>query len=653
PLRMDDGEPWKTREPQRGLTPLSDAADYLEPGDFERAPLRRLAYGLIIALAAGVHLAAILRVEPLLSANDRSRWATVRALVENGTYRINDVIADRGWDTIDKVRTAPELFRDDFAEAFVNPGWETSVSREALAGDVLHLETPPAPRRDVEPAEAALVLPLDVRGDFAVELKFDDYLPSLNSSFELRIVGSEGCEISLMRRSLPRGGDVAVHVTEDATGEQLDSGRFDRGEGFLKLEYNAARERFRAYVKMRPEDDYREMPDSPYTCALGGGEPRLLLVLRNNSPEDAAAVDVDWVRVLGSYEFYSTKPPLLATLVAGVYGPLRFITGWTLAEDTAEVTRVVLVIVNLLPFLAMLWVLARLAERYIAGDFGRVFVVAALAFGTFLSTFSVTLNNHAPAAAAVAFALYSALRITVDGSRRMRHFVLCGFFAALAATMELPAAAFGVALFGLLAWHDWKRTLAVFVPAALVPLAAFFYTNWLATGGWKPFYAYYGTEAYRYVHEGVASYWINPKGLDANVESPVTYFLNCTVGHHGILSLSPMFALTVAAWVMLPRRRGHRLVTTAWLALAMTVLVLGFYLTRTENYNYGGHTAGLRWAFWLIPLLLAAMGPALDAWSLRPAFRRLAAVLLAISCFSAWYAIDNPWQHPWLYELFH
>ena len=33
------------------------------------------------------------KTRPFLSANDRSRWATVRSLVEHGTYAIDEVIA--------------------------------------------------------------------------------------------------------------------------------------------------------------------------------------------------------------------------------------------------------------------------------------------------------------------------------------------------------------------------------------------------------------------------------------------------------------------------------------------------------------------------------------------------------------------------------
>jgi hypothetical protein len=46
----------------------------------------------------------IRKQRPFLSANDRSRWATVRSLVEHGTYAIDNIIAEPNWDTIDMVQ---------------------------------------------------------------------------------------------------------------------------------------------------------------------------------------------------------------------------------------------------------------------------------------------------------------------------------------------------------------------------------------------------------------------------------------------------------------------------------------------------------------------------------------------------------------------
>src|SRR5947209_7046484 len=129
---------------------LSESTTIRLPDD-PRAPLRRGVYALLIALAAGGMIGRILAVNsvdvikieqslvekevarrtaelkargeridpaaieeearakvgkqrPFLGANDRSRWDTIRALVEHGTYAIDDIVAEPNWDTIDMVR---------------------------------------------------------------------------------------------------------------------------------------------------------------------------------------------------------------------------------------------------------------------------------------------------------------------------------------------------------------------------------------------------------------------------------------------------------------------------------------------------------------------------------------------------------------------
>ena len=49
----------------------------------------------------------------------------------------------------------------------------------------------------------------------------------------------------------------------------------------------------------------------------------------------------------------------------------------------------------MLPLLVIYFgLLARLVERFGTTDWGRIFVMAAAVFGTFLTTFAVTINNH-------------------------------------------------------------------------------------------------------------------------------------------------------------------------------------------------------------------------------------------------------------------
>jgi len=348
---------------------------------------------------------------------------------------------------------------------------------------------------------------------------------------------------------------------------------------------------------------------------------------------------------------YSTKPALLSVIAAGVYAVIRHSLGWSIHTDTAPVTRVVLAVINLLPWLIALVTMGAIATKYAKTRFARGYVVAATAFGTYLSTFSVTFNNHTAAAIGLIFALYFALRIIVDGSRSWWDFALCGVSSAWVTTNELPAAAFGLAMFGVMCWYDWRRTFTAFVPAALLPIAAFVVTTWMQTGSWKPFYLSYGTEKYIYIRDGVPSYWAEPKGVDRNLDSPPVYFAHCIIGHHGILSLSPIFLITLASWSRLWRRPAERYRSLLWMGLGMTVLIIGFYLSRTENYNYGGNTVALRWAIWLVPFWLLAMLPILDEFGNRRWFRTMSIGLLAVSTFSAWEAIGNPWRPSWLYSL--
>jgi hypothetical protein len=347
--------------------------------------------------------------------------------------------------------------------------------------------------------------------------------------------------------------------------------------------------------------------------------------------------------------FYSSKPPLFATLVAGEYWLLKHALGWDIVRDRWPVAVTILLTWNVLPFAVYLVVLAGVLERWGQTDFGRVWGFAVAALGTFVGTFQPTLNNHLPGTYCVLFAL-APLAGGVEPDRR--RLAVSGFFAGLAVTFELPAAALLAGL-GLFAAIARGRAAAWFAVAAAVPILALFACNSAAFGTVVPVYEKFETEWYRYP----GSHWSRlgtpaGKGIDFIDEPKWLYAWHLLVGHHGWFSLTPAWVVgLVGFWDMLrDRPAGWRLrVWSAQLYLGVSAVVVGFYVYKTNN--YGGNAACARWLIWLTPLWVFAAAAGADRLAASRWGRRLAVLALAVSAFSAAYPTWNPWRPPWVQQL--
>jgi hypothetical protein len=361
----------------------------------------------------------------------------------------------------------------------------------------------------------------------------------------------------------------------------------------------------------------------------------------------------------GQAHLYSSKPPLLATLMAGEYWIINRLTGATLGDFPYEIGRLMLVINNLLPMFVYFAVVAVLIERFGTSDWGRIFAMAAATLGTFLTTFVVAINNHTPAAVCVAISVWASVRIWYDGERKLRYFALAGFFAALAVANELPALALFAALGAGLVWIAPRQSLLAFLPASLLVGAAAVGTNYAAHDSLRPPYAHRSQtnpedDWYHFTYERDGktreSYWHHPQGIDQGEPSRWMYALHMTFGHHGVFSLTPVWLLS--AWGVFLLWRDPRSRAVALLIASLSVVCLAFYLSRTQiDRNYGGMTSGLRWMFWFAPLWLVALLPAADRLARSRVGRGFALVLLALSVMSASYPTWNPWTQPWLWNF--
>ena len=406
--------------------------------------------------------------------------------------------------------------------------------------------------------------------------------------------------------------------------------------------------------------------------------------------QDPNGDTIDMVKHDG--HLYSSKPPLLATLMAGLYWIVYHFVGLTLGGQPFVVGRIMLVVINLIPLVACFVLLARLADRFGASDWGRLFVMAGATFGTFLTTFAVTINNHLTAAVCATAAVYYVVPIWHDGQRRVHYFLLAGFFGALMAAFELPALALFAVISVILLCKAPRQTILAYIPAAIVVAAAFFATAWIAHGTLAIPYSHRsaGDNWYDYTYQRngkeIESYWRHPTGIDLGEQSQAAYALNVLVGHHGIFSLTPIWLITVAGIIIAlcpgqdrsgPKgdgpifadhadqrvRVGARTVPAKigtvpglrqWAAIVggVSVICIVFYVCRPlVERNYGGMTSGFRWVFWLAPLWLLMTLPALDLLSKRRWTRAVALLLLVFSVVSASYPTWNPWTNPWIMDF--
>lgn len=191
----------------------------------------------------------------------------------------------------------------------------------------------------------------------------------------------------------------------------------------------------------------------------------------------------------GQQHFYSSKPPLLPTLYTGVYWCVRQITGFGLLNHPFQVAQILLVIVNLIPMIGLWWLMIYWLQQKNLDGFSFVAMLVLALMGTFLTTFVVTLNNHTPAAIAVAFSLWAVERIAIQHDTRARWFILAGLCTSFTTANEMPALSWLVIVAVILSRIDLRKAAMFYLPALLPVTLGFFVTNYLAHGTWRPAYS--------------------------------------------------------------------------------------------------------------------------------------------------------------------
>ncbi|MDM4018630.1 hypothetical protein [Roseiconus lacunae] len=431
---------------------------------------------------------------------------------------------------------------------------------------------------------------------------------------------------------------------------------------------------------------------------------------------------IDLVRHVGDdgkLHYYSSKPPLLPTIYAGVYYCVANTMGMWLSDQPIYLGRVILWLVNV-PTLAI-YLLATIfsIDRLSLRPWAKCFLATATCLGTMLLPFSISLSNHLPAAASAAtvMAIYVG---SMDRKLGFGWWLLAGLAGGFLAANELPALSMTVFFGGMLLLVR-REGLVGYTLGVVVVAVAFFGTNWIAHHSLRPPYTHRGngpiiaaratspdqtpeaTKAWL-VEQSLASnsstvqqfesrepnrrrvlvdgsqqyalirhpngstelrhwddwydypgsYWVDGRrrGVDLGEPSRLVYFANMTIGHYGLFSLTPLWCLVPFGLAGLFRveRREHQLLLAA--IGTASIVCIAFYVMRPEiDRNYGGVSVCFRWMLWFAPLWLLSLSRPVNWLSERNWGRGLALLLLAFSMFSVSTALQGPWQSPWLYRF--
>lgn len=341
---------------------------------------------------------------------------------------------------------------------------------------------------------------------------------------------------------------------------------------------------------------------------------------------------VDKARING--RFYSTKPFMLSTLMAAAYGTFHRITKQSFSNALQESIYRIKIVAGFIPHLLSLVYFYCFLVLWAARPMAAFVTFVCFLFGSLANGYAATINNHSPAAALTLMTFYHAYRIRSKRSMETRDWLLSGFFGGFLATIDHPSLLFGLAVLFYLGFIDTKKTAVYFVPAAMVPIAAHFYINYMATGSLWP--VEMRREAFLYP----GSYWLHPVANDALDEPKWTYLFHLSLGHHGFFAMTPLFIFSLISMAVALRSR-ERKAPEALVTGSVFLLFVIFYVVFTSN--YGGNCVGVRWFLPLTPLLFLFLTPWLEKKHSMAAWALFLLAFLVSAC-NSYDALKGPWR---------
>lgn len=344
-------------------------------------------------------------------------------------------------------------------------------------------------------------------------------------------------------------------------------------------------------------------------------------------------------KIFDGEHFYSTKPPVLSVLGAGIYYLLHNMFGLSYSNPRHEglIYFILTFLLMGIPCAGMLALFYDMMRRMGLSKKHAVFLTSALGIGSLFLSYTLVFNNHTFAGAMVFFGFYFLMRAIEHRGSRGWNLFLSGLFTGLGLTSDIVGAApFTAAFFlylmtlglqrgwlksfsaknliwgpfaifvviGLFLKNRTVRWLGVelwgsFLLGLLVFVGLHFYFNWQITGGWKPIYAMQSL----YTKMAVEGYYGEVLGSQEGIfsEGRFRYIINSLFGLRGVFLYTPILFFSFYFIVKAALDKRNRLARLALFILVFLIPSWIFLLLETKN--YGGTSYASRYFIAPIPML--------------------------------------------------
>jgi hypothetical protein len=338
--------------------------------------------------------------------------------------------------------------------------------------------------------------------------------------------------------------------------------------------------------------------------------------------------------------FYSSKPPILSTAGSGIYYILHNFFNLSLPnsgiknyleEENLAVYIITLILVGI-PYLLLLIFFYKSLGFFQIKKENKILLLIGLGLGTLYLPYLTTLNNHVPAGSLLFISFYYLLKTKFNKNKvtNKKYIALSGFFASLAAVVDLPTGSIFLFLFFVYFLINEKKKYIFYYLAAGAPIIlTHLFLQIQITGDILP----------AQLHQEL---WAK-SSIKTERDSILLYTFNIFLGARGYLLYTPLLIISFYSIFKIIKNKKNNFRQEAIMTVVAFIVITLFYILRARD--YAGFSYGFRWFIAITPIVYFFTIFIFTEESFKK-MRKYILMAVASSVVISFIGMYNPWAIP-------